>query len=222
MANRTIHAPVSGTKRCKKCGIVKDASEFTPYSENSDGLRGSCRSCVNDGRTEWRRQNPEKVKASTKRNYKYIRTTVDEPEPRITNEGQRCCKCRVRKPLSDFTTDNSSINGLSHRCNTCANAHQRSWAERNPERSQKLRRVGHRRRAFGLSPEDIERMLDTQDGECVICGKSFLEVKIYVDHCHTTGIVRGLLCQQCNCGIGFLRDSLELVANAWRYLREFE
>lgn len=55
-----------------------------------------------------------------------------------------------------------------------------------------------------------------QGGKCAICGKS--EPVLCVDHCHKTQYVRGLLCSNCNSGIGFLKDSPELVLKALKYL----
>lgn len=58
-------------------------------------------------------------------------------------------------------------------------------------------------------------MLAEQDGRCKICGQL---KKLNVDHDHATGEVRGLLCHGCNVGIGFFRDSPELLRSAIDYL----
>jgi len=63
-------------------------------------------------------------------------------------------------------------------------------------------------------------MLAQQDGKCAICGtKSTGKRKsFHVDHCHKTGVVRGLLCGNCNSGIGNLRDDVELLKKSIQYL----
>jgi len=64
-------------------------------------------------------------------------------------------------------------------------------------------------------------MLDEQGGCCKICGtdKPTGKWKVFaIDHCHITGIVRGLLCNECNRGIGLLRDSADLLRKAADYL----
>lgn len=73
---------------------------------------------------------------------------------------------------------------------------------------------------FGLTPEDYERMLAEQGGVCPIClAPPTANKRLAVDHCHRTGIVRGLLCGDCNAALGFLRDNPESANRAADYLR---
>ena len=66
-------------------------------------------------------------------------------------------------------------------------------------------------------------MLVEQDNKCFICGYEFGQVKgdTYVDHCHTTKIVRGLLCQNCNSAIGYARDNPDILIKASKYVDNF-
>lgn len=82
----------------------------------------------------------------------------------------------------------------------------------NKARSIKKRRL----RKYGLSDEQYQTMLDNQDGKCAICG----DVPTAVDHDHSTGLVRGLLCHSCNAGLGHFRDSPSLLEKAARYIEE--
>src|SRR2546423_5792224 len=68
----------------------------------------------------------------------------------------------------------------------------------------KLReRASHLKRKFGLTLEEYDEMLAAQEGGCAICGEAPEEGKIlHIDHDHETGLVRGLLCQRCNHGLG--------------------
>lgn len=80
---------------------------------------------------------------------------------------------------------------------------------------------GHHRvwdlaKKYGMSPADVEQMLLEQDGKCAICRKVLLNP--HVDHDHTTGEVRGLLCYLCNLGIGLLQEDVENLQNAITYL----
>ncbi len=68
---------------------------------------------------------------------------------------------------------------------------------------------------YGITIEDYNEMVEKQGGKCLICGKEF---KLVVDHNHKTGCVRGLLCPNCNFGIGFLQDDVELLQKAINYL----
>ena len=80
------------------------------------------------------------------------------------------------------------------------------------------------RRRFGISLFDYSQMLLAQGGKCAICGgtdgghRNGDPKALAVDHCHTTGKVRGLLCEACNTGIGKLKEDVEILQSAIRYL----
>jgi hypothetical protein len=86
-------------------------------------------------------------------------------------------------------------------------------------------RENHLQRAYGLSIADFERMLDEQNHQCPICERQ-LHLRVskgtpsfaVVDHCHTTGKVRGLMCNNCNTGIGLLNEDSERFLAAIAYL----
>lgn len=74
---------------------------------------------------------------------------------------------------------------------------------------------------YGITPEQYDAMLAEQDGGCAICDRRIGDGagrRLYVDHCHDTGIVRGLLCSTCNSGIGQFRNNRDLLARAIEYL----
>ncbi len=79
---------------------------------------------------------------------------------------------------------------------------------------------------YGLSGLDYRILLIKQGIGCAICqNDNFKNGKVYaldVDHCHTTGKVRGLLCNQCNTGLGKLRHSVKLLQKAIAYLNQVE
>lgn len=72
---------------------------------------------------------------------------------------------------------------------------------------------------YGLTPENYETMLKEQNNRCKICSETFTSTA-HVDHCHTTGKVRGLLCGNCNHGLGKFKDNTKLLQNAITYLLE--
>jgi len=80
---------------------------------------------------------------------------------------------------------------------------------------------------YGISEAEYEKQLAKQIGKCAICGKKF-DFKnknrdtIHIDHCHTTGRIRGLLCGECNKGIGFFHDNPELLLAAIKYIKKHE
>ena len=73
---------------------------------------------------------------------------------------------------------------------------------------------------YGLTETDYENMLEQQGNKCAICnGSDFGEKGPTIDHCHTTGQVRGILCGKCNKGIGLLNDDISIMNNAIDYLQ---
>jgi hypothetical protein len=105
----------------------------------------------------------------------------------------------------------------------------------NPEKFGELARERNRRyyaanrdrlrRAFRLKkhrlPEEaFLEMMRLQVNACGICGRPITEATCEIDHCHATMVVRGLLCESCNKGIGLLGDSPETVRGALAYLEK--
>lgn len=103
------------------------------------------------------------------------------------------------------------------------------WRNNNREKlraDEKLRASKHGNlKKYGMTKEDFNTMLDQQGGVCKICRNPNLQqkVRLHVDHCHKTGIVRGLLCAHCNHGLGRFMDDVILLQSAIEYLsRELE
>jgi hypothetical protein len=67
-----------------------------------------------------------------------------------------------------------------------------------------------------------ETKLAEQDGKCALCGEPLTEVSACLDHDHYTGKLRGVICRRCNVGIGFFKDSEELLMRAIEYIREYK
>lgn len=75
---------------------------------------------------------------------------------------------------------------------------------------------------FTVPKAEYQRLLQKQDCRCAICGSisgsNGRNDRLAVDHCHNTNEVRGLLCHRCNTAIGLMRDDVDLLASAIRYL----
>jgi len=84
------------------------------------------------------------------------------------------------------------------------------------------------RRDYGITPEEWNRMYEAQTGVCAICGNPESLVRrgkvevLSVDHCHETKKVRGLLCGNCNNGLGRFAHDPDLLRQAARYLEEHQ
>jgi len=104
---------------------------------------------------------------------------------------------------------------------------QRNFYQRHPGKQRQYdkqrTRTGRSRHlweTYRLTIEDYNQMFADQQGCCDICGIHQSETKrFHVDHCHTTGQVRGLLCCDCNIGLGRFKDDTETLANAIVYLQ---
>ena len=73
------------------------------------------------------------------------------------------------------------------------------------------------KKKFGITIEDFENMVSSQGSRCAICGS--YTANLQVDHNHVTGEIRGLLCLQCNMGLGLFKDNPQALKNAIDYLR---
>lgn len=100
-------------------------------------------------------------------------------------------------------------------------ASSKAWRKRNPDKVKQMVRNANLQKSHGITQQDYEEMLLNQGGVCAICeanapgvvGRSF-----YVDHCHVTTLIRGLLCHYCNVGLGHFKDSPSLLRRAAEYL----
>ncbi len=74
---------------------------------------------------------------------------------------------------------------------------------------------------YGLTKVEFDNMVLKQKGRCLICNRVPEWRSLHVDHDHTTGKVRGLLCRDCNLGLGNFHDNIVLLQIAIRYLEQF-
>jgi len=105
-------------------------------------------------------------------------------------------------------------NRAAIRAKNCARAKKRYHED--PEYRRRQRELT-RIRLYGISPDDYDRLLARQQGACAIC-KRKSDAVLCVDHCHSTGKVRGLVCRRCNTGLGCYEDNLDLMRAAMAYL----
>ena len=123
-----------------------------------------------------------------------------------TRTEKKCSRCNLILPLSMFVRDRSNkTDGLKCYCYTCA----------------RLRyRAEDLKKNYGMTIEEFDAILASQGSQCAICrvdepgGKGAW----HVDHNHLTGDLRGLLCHNCNLGLGHFQDSPDLLRKAIQYL----
>lgn len=89
----------------------------------------------------------------------------------------------------------------------------------------KKARAKHLQQTFGLTVEQYNNMVIHQGNLCAICNQPEIVLsrgvlkKLSIDHCHITGKVRQLLCLRCNSGLGFFKDSEDILDKAIQYLK---
>jgi hypothetical protein len=122
-----------------------------------------------------------------------------------------CNECgleaHTEEDLELFTRNSQSKYGRANVCKTCQN---KKWTSKSKEWKAK-HRFKHR---YGITVEEYNSCMATSDS-CQICGSK--ENLVY-DHCHDTMKFRGVLCRECNRGLGMLGDSLETLQKAVKYL----
>jgi hypothetical protein len=106
------------------------------------------------------------------------------------------------------------------------NAARRIATSPDPKR-QRIKNLRNNLARYGLTLAEHQAMLDEQQGKCLLCGAPpnpngvRAASRLHVDHDHVTGMVRALLCNGCNRGIGYLRDSPEFLRVAADYIESY-
>ena len=135
-----------------------------------------------------------------------------------------CTVCKEEKDTSAFHKAGNKKRGYQFSCKVCKiNKREERKASMSHADWALINRRNWLRTEYGLSLEDYGQMLKKQDHKCAICKTDETDVfkqVLYVDHCHNTGKIRGLLCMQCNAGLGKFKDSLDMLEAAKDYLKK--
>lgn len=145
-----------------------------------------------------------------------------------------CVICLVDKLEEDFSVAYGTYR--RPQCNVCRSRVRRDKSPRKdriPRTVEQIRKADYLynlRTKYNLSEPDLNALLAAVEGKCEICRTNldglFLPTgyegggnTLCIDHCHTSGKFRGLLCRRCNSGIGQLRDCADLCEKATKYLK---
>ena len=147
----------------------------------------------------------------------------------LTLSSKKCSCCGEVKSTTEFTKKKNHGKWCFYSyCKECGHKKSKKYRIDNLEKCKNLTRNSNLRNRYGLTPEDLEKMLRDQDNKCAICGREIFlhgtsvdKNKIaHVDHDHKTGKVRGLLCKTCNTGLGGFMDNTEYLLSAISYLKK--
>lgn len=141
-----------------------------------------------------------------------------------------CSHCKIVKSTNLFGLNKSQKDGFSHRCKDCSKKLAKQWRNKHPDRVKAthatwrsknkdlVRRMNNDTKLksrYGISRAEFLALYKKQAGRCGICSK---ETKLVVDHEHSSGKIRGLLCRSCNIGLGMFQDSLFAIRCAADYV----
>lgn len=130
-----------------------------------------------------------------------------------------CSKCSCDKTPDEFPLHNGSPRLVW--CKQCyMNDHQRRRNSLMFELDGVVRSGLQLRRKYGMSPEAYVAIYNSQNGLCAICGQKPEDRILVVDHNHTTGEIRELLCKFCNWTIGHAQENTSILASAIQYLEK--
>ena len=122
-----------------------------------------------------------------------------------------CPRCKLKKPFEEWTKHKNRPNGVGGYCKICNKEKWLEWRTNNPD--------AHRRawlkRKYKITLEQYKDILDFQNGTCALCDKT---EGLCVDHDHSTGTVRGILCQDHNKALGLLQDDVMVLKRSIEYL----
>jgi len=136
----------------------------------------------------------------------------------------KCTVCKEEKSLSEFAMRKTHRPGKPvSQCTKCRVAYNKAYREKNKERFLEIERKSKLKTTYGITPEQYDALLEKQNEKCAICSskKPGGRTKMFfIDHCHTHGHIRGLLCMRCNTGLGLFLDNPKFLLNAISYLKE--
>ena len=142
----------------------------------------------------------------------------------VNNPKQRtkfCGTCKQDAPIDLFVKNRAKKDGLQERCTPCRSKHYQEKGKLTRQKPTKEQKRKYLIKSYGLSVHEFEALYTKQHGRCAICNSSnWGKPSPSIDHDHNTNKVRGLLCNNCNRGLGLLGDSTDNLRSALEYLIE--
>jgi len=129
-----------------------------------------------------------------------------------------CGRCKKHQSINLFAKCKTKKDGLQERCTPCRKEHHQNtkFKRKKPTKEQKRKWLIA---TYGINQAEFQKMLNKQNNSCAICKTTeWGRPSPSIDHCHSTGLVRGLLCNNCNRALGLFKDDKEILKNATKYI----
>lgn len=139
-------------------------------------------------------------------------------KPQNSPQTKVCSRCKASFPLGDFYKNKQHSSGYKSACKKCSSKDFRKWRHSNIEEIRKQDRVTYYVRKYGMDKNKALALVQDRTGLCEICNS---EVELVVDHNHTTGQVRGMICSHCNSALGYSRESPLILQEIISYLEKY-
>lgn len=136
-------------------------------------------------------------------------------------QGCKCERCKSWKRDASQRTDNKELAKERARIWRLNNLDKSRQNSKNYQKNNPDKVFQFQLNKYNISVEDYNLLLIKQNYVCAICHKQCIyKPRLSVDHCHETGKIRGLLCGNCNTGLGKFKESKDIMLSAIRYLEE--
>ena len=140
---------------------------------------------------------------------------------------KQCIKCNETKDLSNFSFRNFKLKDGSIKsrpypyCKPCrVKLNGESFRKMGKKRCKTTQKDYKLRSKYDITLSDFHKQMEFQNNVCAICKGQFeSERKTHVDHCHSTGKIRGILCSACNHALGMFKDNVETMQTALDYIK---
>lgn len=180
-------------KKCTKCGEEKKLEEFSLRRNIPMGRASRCKACY----STWHKKHYRKLS---------LRVNIKIPKE------ARCYCCKETKKQTEFYKNRGNKSGLKSNCKACVRKDNDSRFE--------IRKNYYYKHKYSLALEEVLDLIQQQEGHCAIC-KTDIVSRNCVDHDHETKVVRGILCNNCNKGLGHFFDNPDLLIVASNYLKQY-
>lgn len=136
----------------------------------------------------------------------------------------KCKTCKEYKVNTEYYKSKLTKSGLRGSCAACTREQDKLYRQFNKEKVKLSTKKKRLKKCYGITPEEYATAMSSSS-VCEICssleGNDANSMFCY-DHCHSTGLFRGVLCRKCNQAIGTLGDTANSVLKAYEYLKRFE